>query len=571
MNLLNNPTRFLFFTGKGGVGKTSLSCAIAIALADKGKDVMLVCTDPASNLDEVLGCRIGTSPVAIPGVNSLEAININPEEAAKRYRDKVIEPYRDKLPESALASMEEQLSGACTMEIAAFDEFASLLGDEQSLDRYDFVVFDTAPTGHTLRLLQLPSAWDGFIDTNTTGSSCLGPLAGLTKQHQLYKNSIDTLTNGEKTTVILVCRPDKGSLKEAARTSLELEALGMSHQQLAINGMFSAQSDDQIALKWQEKARLALADLPKKLTTMPTMEVPLLPFSPLGSEKLRMLWQTILGKSIPTKQKRKNKIAALPLPVAALFEDISNARHGVIMTMGKGGVGKTSIATALAVHLASNGSKVLLATTDPAAHLDFSLMKQIENLVVERIDPKEETRRYSAKVMEQAGATLDEQGKKLLEEDLRSPCTEEIAVFQAFAALIDQGKDQFVVLDTAPTGHTLLLLDAAKAYHREVERTSQELPEAVQSLLPRMRDPDHTRVLVLTLPELTPITEALLLEKDLLRAGITPYGWIINQCLAPLKISDPLLLAKQQEEIPHIERLLRTHDNRIFVSPWKVN
>ena len=571
MNLLNNPTRFLFFTGKGGVGKTSLSCAIAIALADKGKDVMLVCTDPASNLDEVLGCRIGTSPVAIPGVNSLEAININPEEAAKRYRDKVIEPYRDKLPESALASMEEQLSGACTMEIAAFDEFASLLGDEQSLDRYDFVVFDTAPTGHTLRLLQLPSAWDGFIDTNTTGSSCLGPLAGLTKQHQLYKNSIDTLTNGEKTTVILVCRPDKGSLKEAARTSLELEALGMSHQQLAINGMFSAQSDDQIALKWQEKARLALADLPKKLTTMPTMEVPLLPFSPLGSEKLRMLWQTILGKSIPTKQKRKNKIAALPLPVAALFEDISNARHGVIMTMGKGGVGKTSIATALAVHLASNGSKVLLATTDPAAHLDFSLMKRIENLVVERIDPKEETRRYSAKVMEQAGATLDEQGKKLLEEDLRSPCTEEIAVFQAFAALIDQGKDQFVVLDTAPTGHTLLLLDAAKAYHREVERTSQELPEAVQSLLPRMRDPDHTRVLVLTLPELTPITEALLLEKDLLRAGITPYGWIINQCLTPLKICDPLLLAKQQEEIPHIERLLRTHDNRIFVSPWKVN
>ncbi len=571
MNLLNNPTRFLFFTGKGGVGKTSLSCAIAIALADKGKDVMLVCTDPASNLDEVLGCRIGTSPVAIPGVNSLEAININPEEAAKRYRDKVIEPYRDKLPESALASMEEQLSGACTMEIAAFDEFASLLGDEQSLDRYDFVVFDTAPTGHTLRLLQLPSAWDGFIDTNTTGSSCLGPLAGLTKQHQLYKNSIDTLTNGEKTTVILVCRPDKGSLKEAARTSLELEALGMSHQQLAINGMFSAQSDDQVALKWQEKARLALADLPKKLTTMPTMEVPLLPFSPLGSEKLRMLWQTILGKSIPTKQKRKNKIAALPLPVAALFEDISNARHGVIMTMGKGGVGKTSIATALAVHLASNGSKVLLATTDPAAHLDFSLMKRIENLVVERIDPKEETRRYSAKVMEQAGATLDEQGKKLLEEDLRSPCTEEIAVFQAFAALIDQGKDQFVVLDTAPTGHTLLLLDAAKAYHREVERTSQELPEAVQSLLPRMRDPDHTRVLVLTLPELTPITEALLLEKDLLRAGITPYGWIINQCLTPLKICDPLLLAKQQEEIPHIERLLRTHDNRIFVSPWKVN
>jgi arsenite-transporting ATPase len=571
MNLLNNPTRFLFFTGKGGVGKTSLSCAVAIALADEGKNVMLVCTDPASNLDEVLGCRIGASPVTIPSVDLLKAININPEEAAQSYRDKVIEPYRGKLPESALASMEEQLSGACTMEIAAFDEFAGLLGDEQSLNRYDFVVFDTAPTGHTLRLLQLPSAWDGFIDTNTTGTSCLGPLAGLTKQHQLYKNSIETLTNCEKTTVILVVRPDKESLKEAARTSLELEALGMSQQQLVINGLFTTQSDDQIALRWQEKGLRALADLPEKLATLPTTEVPLLPFSPLGSEKLRMLWQTILGNSIPTTLERANELAALPLPITALFEDIANSKNGVIMTMGKGGVGKTSIATALAVYLAQNGSEVLLATTDPAAHLDFSLMTQMENLVVERIDPTEETRRYSAKVMEQAGATLDKQGKKLLEEDLRSPCTEEVAVFQAFAALVDQGKDKFIVLDTAPTGHTLLLLDAARAYHREVERTTQELPEAVQSLLPRMRDPDHTRVLVLTLPELTPITEALLLEKDLLRAGITPYGWIINQCLTPLKISDPLLLAKQQEETPHIERLMRTHNNRVFISPWQVS
>ena len=571
MNLLNNLTRFLFFTGKGGVGKTSLSCAVAIALADEGKNVMLVCTDPASNLDEVLGCRIGASPVTIPSVDLLKAININPEEAAQSYRDKVIEPYRGKLPESALASMEEQLSGACTMEIAAFDEFAGLLGDEQSLNRYDFVVFDTAPTGHTLRLLQLPSAWDGFIDMNTTGTSCLGPLAGLTKQHQLYKNSIETLTNGEKTTVILVVRPDKESLKEAARTSLELEALGMSHQQLVINGLFTTQSDDQIALRWQEKGLRALADLPEKLATLPTTEVPLLPFSPLGSEKLRMLWQTILGNSIPTTLERANELAALPLPITALFEDIANSKNGVIMTMGKGGVGKTSIATALAVYLAHNGSEVLLATTDPAAHLDFSLMTQMENLVVERIDPTEETRRYSAKVMEQAGATLDKQGKKLLEEDLRSPCTEEVAVFQAFAALVDQGKDKFIVLDTAPTGHTLLLLDTARAYHREVERTTQELPEAVQSLLPRMRDPDHTRVLVLTLPELTPITEALLLEKDLLRAGITPYGWIINQCLTPRKISDPLLLAKQQEETPHIERLMRTHNNRVFISPWQVN
>ncbi|MBW2467172.1 MAG: arsenical pump-driving ATPase [Deltaproteobacteria bacterium] len=568
MNFLQYPTRYLFFTGKGGVGKTSLSSATAVALADQGNRVFLVCTDPASNLSEVLGTEIGAAVVSHPEVTGLQAINIDPEKAAAKYREKVIGPYRDRLPEAALASMEEQLSGACTMEIAAFDEFAALLGKHELLHDFDYIIFDTAPTGHTLRLLQLPSAWDGFIETNTTGTSCLGPLAGLTQQHEMYKSTIKTLTNPDLTTVVLVCRPDTASLSEAARTNGELADLGMLNQKLIVNGVFRSGSDDETALDWEKRSQKSLASIPEVIKKVDRVEIPLLPFSPLGIKRLQSLWQTMLGEppAIPPAKKVDNK--KLPPPLSGLFNDIEKSGKGVIMTMGKGGVGKTTLATDLAKYLVQHNHKVLLATTDPAAHLDFFLGQTIGDLTVARIDPKEETHKYTAKVMAEAGQQLDEQGRKLLEEDLRSPCTEEIAVFLAFAQLVEQGEEQFIVLDTAPTGHTLLLLDAARAYHREVERTTRELPENVQKLLPRMRDPDFTKILIVTLPELTPVKEARQLEADLDRASITPYAWIINQSLAPLDLSDPLLVTKQQEEIPHITRLMEENDSKVFLAEW---
>ena len=570
MNFLIKPTRYLFFTGKGGVGKTSLSCATAVSLADQGNKVFLVCTDPASNLSEVLGVQIGASPANYPEVPGLQAINIDPEEAAGTYREKIIGPYRSKLPEVALTAMEEQLSGACTMEIAAFDEFVGLLGN-RDLQEFDYVIFDTAPTGHTLRLLQLPSAWDGFIEANTTGTSCLGPLAGLTQHHQMYKNAISTLTDSEMTTVILVCRPEPTSLDEAARTSEELSALGMDNQKLAINGVFSSSSKDRLAQAWHRRTHNALAKLPDLLSRADRMETPLLPFLPLGVEKLRLFWQAILGKSIDVPIIEGAEKRILPPSPVVLFKEIELQRKGVIMAMGKGGVGKTTIATELAKYLAREGHAVLLATTDPAAHLDFSLGNTIENLTVARIDPKEETKKYTDKVMAEAGKDLDEQGKKLLAEDLRSPCTEEIAVFQAFAQLIDQGEDRYIVLDTAPTGHTLLLLDAARAYHREVERTTQQLPEPVQKLLPRMRDPDYTKVLIITLPEMTPVHEARQLERDLERAGISSYAWIINQSLAPLDISDSFLAAKRQEEFQYISQVVTQYSKHVFLEAWHDN
>jgi arsenite-transporting ATPase len=519
MNFLIKPNRFLFFTGKGGVGKTSLSCATAVALADQGNKVFLVCTDPASNLSEVLSLQIGASPANHPEVPGLQAINIDPEEAAGRYRERIIGPYRGKLPEVALAAMAEQLSGACTMEIAAFDEFAGWLGKKEALQEFDYVIFDTAPTGHTLRLLQLPSAWDGFIEANTTGTSCLGPLAGLTQQHEIYKNTIATLTNPKMTTVMLVCRPERTSLDEAARTSAELSALDMDNQKLIINGVFRSSSNDRLAQAWHKRTRNVLTALPEVLSKAESIEAPLLPFLPLGVKKLRLLWQAMLGKAIDVPSNEYDDNMLLPPSPLALFKEIELQGRGVIMAMGKGGVGKTTMATELAKYLAHEGHAVLLATTDPATHLDFSLGRTLENLTVARIDPKGETKKYSDKVMAEAGKNLDEQGKNLLAEDLQSPCTEEIAVFQAFAQLVDQGKDQFIVLDTAPTGHTLLLLDAARAYHREVERTTQHIPEPVQKLLPRLRDSDYTKVLIITLPEMTPVHEARQLERDLCPSG----------------------------------------------------
>ena len=570
MNFLVKPTRFLFFTGKGGVGKTSLSCATAVSLADLGNKVFLVCTDPASNLSEVMGVQIGSSSVNHPEVPGLQVINIDPEEAANKYRERIIGPYRDKLPEVALTAMEEQLSGACTMEIAAFDEFAGLLGSKD-LKEFDYIIFDTAPTGHTLRLLQLPSAWDGFIEANTTGTSCLGPLAGLSQQHQIYKNTISTLTDSEMTTVILVCRPEPASLDEAARTSAELSALSMDNQKLVINGVFRSSSKDRLAQAWHKRSHNALSTLPNVLIKADRIETPLLPFQPLGVEKLRLFWQAMLGKSIDVQTIECDDKEILPPSQVALFKEIEKQGRGVIMAMGKGGVGKTTVATELAKYLVGEGHDVLLATTDPAAHLDFSLGNTMENLTVARIDPKEETKKYTNYVMAEAGKNLDEQGRNLLAEDLRSPCTEEIAVFQAFAQLIDQGEDRFIVLDTAPTGHTLLLLDAAQAYHREVERTTQQLPEAVQKLLPRMRDPDYTKVLIVTLPEMTPVHEARQLERDLERAGISSYAWIINQSLAPLNITDSFLAAKRQEEFQYISQVMNQYSKHVFLEAWRDN
>ena len=562
-------TRFLFFTGKGGVGKTSLSCATALRLAEAGRKVLLVSTDPASNLDEVLGLTIGGAPTPIPEVPGLDALNIDPVAAAAAYRERMIGPMRGILPESALRKMEEELSGSCTVEIAAFDEFSSLIGDAKAAEKYDHIIFDTAPTGHTLRLMGLAKAWDRFLDSNTSGTSCLGPLAGLEKQRGIYEATVATLADASATTLLLVSRPQSAAIREARRTSGELRELGVANQQLILNGVFeTTHGDDLIAMAMMQRGKNALTDAAGFITSLPTSTVPLRSINILGLDGLRAL----LGES-----DRSAGIlpAAIPSPpemesLSEFIDSLENAGRGVIMTMGKGGVGKTTVAAAIAVALAKRGHLTHLSTTDPAAHVADTLDGAVENLSVSSIDAVAETRAYREQVMQEQGAKLDDSARALLEEDLRSPCTVEIAVFRAFAREVARGGDGFVVLDTAPTGHTLLLLDASEAYQRELERQARSTqPEAVLKLLERLRDPDFTRILLATLAEATPVHEAAALQEDLRRARIEPYGWIINQSLLHSGTHDPILQQREAAEIPYLHEVATKHAKRLAHIPWQ--
>jgi arsenite-transporting ATPase len=231
-------------------------------------------------------------------------------------------------------------------------------------------------------------------------------------------------------------------------------------------------------------------------------------------------------------------------------------------------VGKTTVAAAIAVELASRGHKVHLTTTDPAAHLAMTVEADVPSLTVSRIDPHDERERYRHHVMETKGAALDDAGRALLEEDLRSPCTEEIAVFQAFSRVIQESRHSFVVVDTAPTGHTLLLLDATGAYHRDVVRHMNPDLHVVTPMM-RLQDPRETKMVIVTLPETTPVLEAEALQADLRRAGIEPWAWVVNASLAATGPTDPFLVARAAAEAPHLERVA-SQNPRVAVIPWLV-
>jgi len=564
MSFLDRPTPNLFFTGKGGVGKTSTSCATALTLVRAGRRVLLVSTDPASNLAEVFDQPIGSVPTEVAAAPGLFALNVDPVAAAEAYREKLVGPYRGVLPDAAVAAMEEQMAGACTVEIAAFNEFARLLGDPAAIEGFDHVIFDTAPTGHTLRLLTLPSAWTGFIHESSAGTSCLGPLQGLAEQRDLYVATKDALADAARTTVILVSRPEASALTEAARTAEEFLDLDIRNQQLVVNGMFEARDRaDSVAVALEARGRAALADLPMALGRLERTDVPLRPRQVVGMAALEGFFDPEV--TIPAIAGAAPDVLAWD-GFDALVDSLDQP-GGVVMTMGKGGVGKTTVAARIARALAMRGRKVLLTTTDPAAHVADAAGAVPDNLTVERIDPEAEVARYREEVLATTGRNLDADGLALLEEDLASPCTEEIAVFQAFAATLNRAKDQVVVLDTAPTGHTILLLDAAQSFHKEVSRQAKAVPDAVINLLPSLRDPAFTRVLICALPEATPVHEAADLQRDLRRAGIEPFAWVVTQSLSTLAVTDPILVSRRAQEGRYLDEVRDTLATRSALVP----
>jgi len=564
-DLVTDATRHLFLTGKGGVGKTSHACALAVGLADAGRTVLLVSTDPASNLSDVLGVAVGPVPVEVPGVPGLRAVNVDPEAATRTYREAALEPLREILPTSELRRVEEQLSGACTTEIATFDAFTALLADPTRSGDVDHVVFDTAPTGHTLRLLQLPAAWTGFLDRNQGDASCLGPAAGHEGQRRQFEAALNTLRDPARTTLYLVARPDATSLKEAARTGGELAGLGITHQRLILNGVFRAlDPTDPLAASLQGEGEAALEELPAELASLPRFEAPLHPRNLVGLEALRGLHGEAAMGWDPAIEEPLEEAPGF----GSLLDDLAERPSGLVLVMGKGGVGKTTLAAAVAVGLAQRGHRVHLATTDPAAHLDSTLPEAVEGIEVSRIDPAEESRKYRERVLANRGRRLDEAGRALLREDLESPCTEEVAVFHAFSGLVNEARRRWVVLDTAPTGHSLLLLDTAGAYHREVLRNATMAPDRITTPLMRLQDPSLTHILIATLAETTPVEEARMLQDDLRRAGIEPWAWVVNRSLAAASPSDPLLAHRATQEVPLIRRVRDELAQRVAVVPW---
>ncbi|GLB25817.1 arsenical pump-driving ATPase [Lacrimispora xylanolytica] len=554
-------TKYLFFTGKGGVGKTSTACATAVNLADSGKKVLLISTDPASNLQDVFNAELTSKGVAIKDVPNLFVANLDPIQAAAEYRESVIAPYRGKLPEAVINNMEEQLSGSCTVEIAAFNEFTNFIANETIQEDYDYVIFDTAPTGHTLRMLQLPSAWSNFISESTHGASCLGQLSGLESKKEIYKKAVETLSNNKLTTLLLVTRPESSPLKEAERASKELADIGVNNQLLIINGLIST-FDDYISESLFYKQKNALEEISETFKQLNFYQIPLRAYNITGIDNVRAFLTS--DNYIPSNEiVRAESIARL----ADIVNDLYQNHKRVIFTMGKGGVGKTTIAAAIAMGLAEKGEKVHLATTDPAAHLKL-VIDENQKITMSHIDEHAELKKYQEEVLDKARETLTDEDIAYVEEDLRSPCTQEIAVFRAFAQIVEKAEKEIVVIDTAPTGHTLLLLDSTQNYHREIERSQGDIPESVKKLLPKLRNDNETEVIIVTLAEATPVYEALRLEEDLKRANIATKWWIINSSIYQTKTSNQMLAAKASNEVEWINRVDEHTNGKFAIIDW---
>ena len=493
-------------------------------------------------------------------------MNLDPDAAADQYRARVIDPLRASRPAAEIDALEEKLAGACTVEVAAFDTFSRLLADRDVTGRYDHLLFDTAPTGHTLRLLQLPAAWTGYLGANPDATTCLGPLGGLQDHRPLYQRAVDVLGDEASTTLVLVTRPERRALEVAADAASQLRELGIAHQRVVINGVLeNPLPGDPIAADYAVRQQATLEHLPAPLADLERSYVPLVDFDVVGVEALRHL----VAGDTPTHTDRPDDLVDVAPggSLDDLIDGLAATGHGVILVTGKGGVGKTSVASAIATGLARRGHAVHLSSTDPAGHA-AATDAALPLLTTSAIDPDAATTAYVHERLDAARRQgFDEAHLQLLEEDLRSPCSQEMAVFQAFRHLLRRGREQFVVIDTAPTGHTLLLLDVTGAFHRQVMQGPRP-PGRTTTPLMWLQDPRYTRVVIVTNAATTPVNEAAALQDDLRRAGIEPYGWVINAVLSGSGTRDPVLAARARLERGQFQNI-EGRAARVWSLPWR--
>ncbi len=413
-------------------------------------------------------------------------------------------------------------------------------------------------------MLQLPGSWTDFLEAGKGDASCLGPLSGLEKQRTVYARAVNALQDPALTRLVLVARAQASSLAEIDRTYRELSQIGITGEYVVINGVLPAiAGDEELTAAVRDREAQAISTMPSAIADLPRDLIELKASNMVGVEALETLFTTAHDSDSPDLQPELAEVTAASL--AELVDELERDGHGLVMCMGKGGVGKTTIAAAIAVALARRGHEVRLTTTDPAAHLTDTLNGNIPGLQVSRIDPIEATKAYRDHVMATKGKNLDDAGRATLAEDLRSPCTEEVAVFQQFSKAVLGSRRQFVVIDTAPTGHTLLLLDAAGSYHRQIARQMGDSMSFTTPLM-HLQDPAQTKVILVTLAELTPVTEAQGLREDLERAGIHPWAWVINDSIAAAHPKTMFLRHRAASEIEQVNRV-QSLANRIAMVP----
>lgn len=540
-------TQYIFFSGKGGAGKTTMAATTAVYQSRKSKRTLLVSTDPAGNLGDIFERKVSTEPIQVS--DNLFVAQMDSDAITEAYKNKMLEPLSAVLEGAVLEQVKEEFNGGCTVEIATFDKFTDFLGDET----YDLIIFDTAPTGHTLRLMTLPNEWDKYIKKSSEGQgqTCIGPVSQIEGSRQKYSHAVKMLQDANRTTVYLVSRPEKTSVYETMRAKSELERTGIYNFHLIINGVYPEFGiKNSIFAKIAENQKKYVQEL-NQLFPEKVSEVPLQQSEVKGIKNISLLGEITFDN--------KKAIIQTYYPDNVFFDEFSSSvmlndlldkkfENRIIILTGKGGVGKTVSACAIALKMAEKG-KTLLFTTDPAAHIGQVLEAKVNhvpiniegNLWAVNIDQKTAVEDYRRKIMDDArsnGYSSDLLAS--LEEELESPCTEEIAIFEQFANLLNEPVWDYFVLDTAPTGHTLRLLELPFEYKKQIDMklrgsTSQTDKTngngKIESLISRLKNPDSTTFLMVAYPEFTPIQESYRAMKDLERVGIIAKGLLLNHIL----------------------------------------